>query len=103
MGQNRASELAARIEIVADPLRLRIMAALRTGEMSVGRIAETLGEMPEAIACHVQALHTAGLLEERTDGRHSRYALPLGLVTGDGALIIDLELIRISLSNDRAE
>ncbi len=53
---------------LADPTRLRIIALLRTMELSVGELAQVLGQSQPRVSRHVKILCDAGLAERRKEG-----------------------------------
>ncbi|NNC73482.1 MAG: metalloregulator ArsR/SmtB family transcription factor [Sphingomonadaceae bacterium] len=53
---------------LADPTRLRIMALLRAMELSVGELAQVLGQSQPRVSRHVKILVDAGLAERRKEG-----------------------------------
>jgi ArsR family transcriptional regulator len=53
---------------LADPTRLRILALLRAMELSVGEIAQVLGQSQPRVSRHVKILVDAGLAERRKEG-----------------------------------
>ena len=53
---------------LADPTRLRILALLRAMELSVGEIAQVLGQSQPRVSRHVRILIEAGLAERRKEG-----------------------------------
>lgn len=53
---------------LADPTRLRILALLRVMELSVGEIAQVLGQSQPRVSRHVKILIDAGLAERRKEG-----------------------------------
>jgi len=53
---------------LADPTRLRIVALLRAMELSVGEIAQVLGQSQPRVSRHVKILVDAGLAERRKEG-----------------------------------
>lgn len=68
--------LAQTAKALADPSRIRILAALRRGELSVGEIVEALGLGQSRVSRHLNILAAAGLVNSRRDGRWVFYALP---------------------------
>jgi arsenate reductase/ArsR family transcriptional regulator len=54
---------------LAHPARLRILAALRTGELCVCQITEVLGLAPSTVSAHLRELKLARLVTERKEGR----------------------------------
>ena len=53
---------------LADPTRLRIIALLRRLELSVGEIAQVLGQSQPRVSRHVKILCDAGLAVRRKEG-----------------------------------
>src|SRR5690349_24933229 len=53
---------------VADATRLRILALLRAMELSVGELAQVLGQSQPRVSRHVRILIDAGLAERRKEG-----------------------------------
>src|SRR4051812_49675860 len=53
---------------LADPTRVRILALLRAMELSVGEIAQVLGQSQPRVSRHVKILVDAGLAERRKEG-----------------------------------
>ena len=53
---------------LADPTRLRIFALLRAMELSVGEIAQVLGQSQPRVSRHVKILCDAGIAERRREG-----------------------------------
>jgi ubiquinone/menaquinone biosynthesis C-methylase UbiE len=71
-------EALAIFRALADPTRLRILALLRMMELSVGELAQVLGQSQPRVSRHVKILADAGLAERRREG--SWVFLALGLV-----------------------
>ena len=55
-------------QALADPTRLRIVALLRAMELSVGELAQVLGQSQPRVSRHVKILIDAGLVERRKEG-----------------------------------
>lgn len=53
---------------LADPTRLRIVALLRAMELSVGELAQVLGQSQPRVSRHIKILVDAGLAERRKEG-----------------------------------
>lgn len=53
---------------LADPTRLRILALLRAMELSVGELAQVLGQSQPRVSRHVRILADAGVAERRKEG-----------------------------------
>ncbi len=61
---------------LADPNRVRILLALRRGELCVCQITELLGLAFSTISRHLSVLHHAGLIQSRKSERWVFYRLP---------------------------
>jgi ArsR family transcriptional regulator, cadmium/lead-responsive transcriptional repressor len=60
---------------VGDEGRLAILEALVGNEQSVGDLVHLTGQSQSSVSTHLSALHAAGLLTRRQDGRHVWYGL----------------------------
>jgi ubiquinone/menaquinone biosynthesis C-methylase UbiE len=60
--------LADRFQALADPTRLRILALLRRMELSVGELAQVLGQSQPRVSRHLKILADAGVLDRRKEG-----------------------------------
>jgi ArsR family transcriptional regulator len=60
--------LADRFQALADPTRLRILALLRIMELSVGELAQILGQSQPRVSRHLKILSDARVLERRKEG-----------------------------------
>lgn len=63
---------------LADPTRLRVLALLRAMELSVGEIAQVLGQSQPRVSRHVKILAEAGLIDRRREGSWVFLALGSG-------------------------
>jgi ArsR family transcriptional regulator, lead/cadmium/zinc/bismuth-responsive transcriptional repressor len=66
---------------LADPTRLRIVAALAAGELCVCDLAATVGQSESAISHQLRVLRGLGLVRPRRDGRLVYYSLDDSHVT----------------------
>ena len=55
-------------QALADPSRLRILGLLKTMELSVGELAQVLGQSQPRISRHVRILADSGLIERHKEG-----------------------------------
>jgi len=60
---------------LADESRLRLLCALRRGELCVCQLTELMGLSPSTVSKHLSILRDAGLLDSRKDGRWVYYRL----------------------------
>jgi ArsR family transcriptional regulator len=80
--------IADLFQALADPSRVRILALLRTMELSVGELAQVLGQSQPRVSRHVKILGDAGLLDRHKEGSWVFLAL-----TDDPRTAIVFELI----------
>jgi DNA-binding transcriptional ArsR family regulator len=69
-------ELMAVTKALSDPSRVRILLALRRGELCVCQITELFGFSPSTVSKHLSILHHAGLILSRKSERWVYYRLP---------------------------
>lgn len=62
------SPLSTLFQALADPSRLRIVALLRSMELSVGELAQLLGQSQPRVSRHVRILADSGLVVRRKEG-----------------------------------
>jgi ArsR family transcriptional regulator len=79
-----ASDALSVFRALADPTRLRIFHLLRAMELSIGELAQVLGQSQPRVSRHVKILADAGLAERRKEGSW----VFLGL--GDAACVMPL-------------
>lgn len=63
------------LKTLAHPVRLRILALLREGELCVCEVAEALGLAPSTVSEHLTGLRRAGVVREWKVGRWVHVAL----------------------------
>jgi ArsR family transcriptional regulator len=63
-----ALPLADHFQALADPTRLRILSLLRIMELSVGELAQVLGQSQPRVSRHLKILADAGVVERRKEG-----------------------------------
>lgn len=61
-------QIASVFQALADPTRLRVLALLRAMELSVGELAQVLGQSQPRVSRHLKILADARLLERRKEG-----------------------------------
>lgn len=67
--------VAERFKALAEPARLQILNALRSGEMTVGELVEETELGQANVSKHLQLLHGLGFVSRRKDGLYVYYAL----------------------------
>lgn len=70
----------ASLSMLAEPTRLRLLWALRDGELGVSALADAAGCTPTAASQHLAKMRLTGLVEQRADGRARIYRLSGGHV-----------------------
>lgn len=70
-----AQRLADVFAVLADPVRLRILAALSHHELSVNDLAERVGMSQPATSHHLRLLRAQRIVRARKEGRQVFYAL----------------------------
>lgn len=87
---NAYVEVAVEVfRLLADATRIRIVLALRDGELPVNAIAETVGRSPAAVSQHLAKLRWGKLVRIRQDGNRVFYRL-----TDEHAMRLVVEAIR---------
>ena len=61
---------------LADENRIRVLLALRGGELCACQITELFGLAPSTMSKHMSLLYQAGLVDSRKDGRWIYFRLP---------------------------
>lgn len=72
---DRAEHLADLFHALSDPTRLRILAALRSGEQCVCNLTGLLVAQQSRLSFHMKTLKDAGLVKDRREGRWIHYSL----------------------------
>ena len=70
-----AEMIAARLRVIGDPNRIRILDQLRDGELSVAQITERLGTSQQNASKHLGVLLQAGIVARRKEGTSSYYSV----------------------------
>ena len=81
--------LSDRFQALADPTRLRILALLRAMELSVGELAQVLGQSQPRVSRHLKILSDAGAVERRKEGSWVFLSLAPGIADGPLFILID--------------
>ena len=71
-----ALELVAnRFRALGEPMRLRILQSLESGEMGVSALTETVGSTQPNVSKHLRVLQDAGLVKRRQQGTTIYYSI----------------------------
>lgn len=69
-------DLAAEVfSLLSDATRIRIILALRHGELAVGELAEQVGKSPTAVSQHLAKLRWGKIVQPRQEGTRVFYSL----------------------------
>ena len=68
-------DFEAALKAAGDPTRTRILKLLEAGELCVCQVQSVLGLAPSTVSKHLAILKSAGLVEDRRDGKWIHYAL----------------------------
>ena len=67
--------IAERFRVIGEPMRIKLLDRLRSGEASVGELSQSLGAGQQNVSRHLNVLHAAGILSRRKDGTRVLYAI----------------------------
>ena len=70
-----AEMIAARLRVIGDPTRIRILDLLRDHELTVTQITEELDTSQQNASKHLGVLLQAGIVARRKDGNSSIYSI----------------------------
>src|SRR3982751_1689574 len=79
MDDNTVNDLSELFLALSDKTRLRLLGLMADGEVSVGFLADSLGESQPKISRHLAYLRTAGLASTRRDGKWIYYGIQMPL------------------------
>lgn len=75
MTEDLLEPVAERFRALGEPARLRILDALRHGEMTVGDLGKITGLSQANLSKHLQLLHALGFVARRKEGLFVHYRL----------------------------
>jgi len=67
--------IARRFRVIGDPMRIRILNELRTGELSVSELVARTGGGQQNVSKHLGVLHEARIVERRKQGIQALYSI----------------------------
>ena len=67
--------IAQRFRVMGEPMRIRILDALRDGPMTVNELTVALGGTQQNVSKHVGVLAQAGIIDRARDGNHVRCSI----------------------------
>lgn len=73
--EEETERVAATFKAISEPSRLKILFALRHGELCVLHIVEAVGSTQSAVSHQLRILRAAGIVKARRDGQNIVYSL----------------------------
>lgn len=70
-----AELISGQFRMLGEPMRLKILDRLRSGERSVGVLAEELGASQQNVSKHLQTLNSSGIVARRKEGNTVFYSI----------------------------
>jgi DNA-binding transcriptional ArsR family regulator len=67
--------IAQRFRVLGEPMRIKLLDALRDGEATVGELVDRLGASQQNVSKHLGVLHQAGIVSRAKEGTFVRYAI----------------------------
>ena len=67
--------IARRFRVIGEPMRIRLLDALRDGPLTINELTEALGAGQQNVSKHVGVLAQAGIVARARDGNHVRCSI----------------------------
>ena len=67
--------IAERFRVIGEPMRIRLLDALRDGPLTINELTEALGASQQNISKHVGVLARAGIVARERDGNRVRCSI----------------------------
>ena len=67
--------IAQRFRIIGEPMRIRLLDALRDGPSTINELADTLGASQQNVSKHVGVLAQSGIVAREKDGNRVRCSI----------------------------
>jgi DNA-binding transcriptional ArsR family regulator len=67
--------IARRFRVLGEPMRIKLLDALRDREATVGELQQTVGASQQNVSKHLGILHAAGMVTRAKDGNQVRYSI----------------------------
>ena len=64
--------IAQRFRVIGEPMRIRLLDALREGPMTINELADALGATQQNVSKHIGVLAQAGIVGRQKDGTRVR-------------------------------
>ena len=67
--------IARRFRVLGEPMRIKLLDRLRTGEASVNELTDALGASQQNVSKHLTVLADVGIIGRRKQGTHVYYRI----------------------------
>jgi DNA-binding transcriptional ArsR family regulator len=67
--------IAQRFRVIGEPMRIRLLDALRDGPLTINELTEALGASQQNVSKHVGVLAQAGIVRREKDGNRVRCSI----------------------------
>lgn len=67
--------IAQRFRVIGEPMRIRLLDALRDGPLTVNELTETLGASQQNVSKHIGILAQSGIVAREKDGNRVRCSI----------------------------
>ena len=81
----QVNHCAEQLKALSEPVRLRIVSALRSGPKNVSDLSQLLGVELVTVSHHLQILRNAGIVQSERKGRFILYTLHESVFQGAGS------------------
>ena len=70
-----AELIAQRLRVIGEPMRIRLLDALREGPLTINELTEAVGATQQNVSKHVGVLAQAGIVAREKDGNRVRCSI----------------------------
>lgn len=67
--------IAERFRVIGEPMRIRLLDALRAGSLTINELTEAVGATQQNVSKHVGVLAQAGIVAREREGNHVRCSI----------------------------
>jgi DNA-binding transcriptional ArsR family regulator len=93
------TQVAAYFQVLAEPMRLKILNVLRSGDRTVGQVVEILEGNQANVSKHLRILLDAGIVSRRTEGTSAIYGMTDPVIFDLCDIVCDRLAVRIEAQN----
>jgi DNA-binding transcriptional ArsR family regulator len=92
-------QVAAYFQVLAEPMRLKILNVLRSSDRTVGQVVEALEGNQANVSKHLRILLDAGIVSRRTEGTSAIYGITDPAIFDLCEIVCDRLAARIEAQN----